>query len=260
MNFFKNTMTLDEVKETYRTLAKKFHPDFGGSVEQMSELNNQFEIAFKCAKRFVSESKETSTSFVRKFYTENGWEGSRYDSSLTTTDIAKKVREYAKFCYPDYKFSIRTKYFSGGSECNIGIKQIPFAITSMERCRKWCKNNLTMYGRTEFFNGEKWVYGEYTEEDFEGYVKYIFEKCSKNWVFNHHYDFGNDMEEKTPMDIRVLNAVKDVMNYLKSFNRNDSDSMVDYYDTNFYFDIYTDNVVVKEPKTLKLPNGNKKVA
>lgn len=28
MNFFKNTMILDEVKETYRTLAKKFHPDF----------------------------------------------------------------------------------------------------------------------------------------------------------------------------------------------------------------------------------------
>lgn len=43
MKYFENCKTEDEAKELYRQLAKKFHPDMGGSNEQMADLTKQFE-------------------------------------------------------------------------------------------------------------------------------------------------------------------------------------------------------------------------
>jgi hypothetical protein len=44
-NFFKNCTTLQEVKELYRTLAKQFHPDKGGCLETMQQINSQYSKA-----------------------------------------------------------------------------------------------------------------------------------------------------------------------------------------------------------------------
>ena len=41
-NYFENCTTLQEVKELYRTLAKENHPDKGGSVQTMQDINNQY--------------------------------------------------------------------------------------------------------------------------------------------------------------------------------------------------------------------------
>jgi len=46
---FKNCETLEEVKRCYRQLAKTYHPDKGGSVEKMQQINAAYEIAFKKA-------------------------------------------------------------------------------------------------------------------------------------------------------------------------------------------------------------------
>ncbi|GKX27857.1 molecular chaperone DnaJ [Vallitalea longa] len=40
---FSNVNTLEELKKEYRRLARKFHPDNGGSLEKMKELNNEFD-------------------------------------------------------------------------------------------------------------------------------------------------------------------------------------------------------------------------
>jgi curved DNA-binding protein CbpA len=40
---FTNVNTLEELKKEYRKLARKFHPDNGGSEEKMKELNNEFD-------------------------------------------------------------------------------------------------------------------------------------------------------------------------------------------------------------------------
>lgn len=42
MNFLNNVKTLKELKKVYKELAKKFHPDLGGSVEQMQKLNEEY--------------------------------------------------------------------------------------------------------------------------------------------------------------------------------------------------------------------------
>jgi hypothetical protein len=45
MKWFTNCTTQDQLKKVYRELAKQHHPDLGGSVELMQEINNEFEFA-----------------------------------------------------------------------------------------------------------------------------------------------------------------------------------------------------------------------
>ncbi len=44
---FKNFNSLQEVKLLYRDLAKKHHPDRGGNVIIMQEINNEYEFIIK---------------------------------------------------------------------------------------------------------------------------------------------------------------------------------------------------------------------
>lgn len=46
-NYFNNIETIEELKERYRKLAKKYHPDMGGSNEEFIEMNNQYEEIYK---------------------------------------------------------------------------------------------------------------------------------------------------------------------------------------------------------------------
>lgn len=44
-NFFQSCTTPDEVRATYRNLAKQYHPDVGGDTATMQELNRQYHNA-----------------------------------------------------------------------------------------------------------------------------------------------------------------------------------------------------------------------
>lgn len=63
MNFFKNVKSLEDLKKQYKELAKKFHPDLGGSKEQMQQLNEEYEGLlntghFNFEKTSISAEKE----------------------------------------------------------------------------------------------------------------------------------------------------------------------------------------------------------
>ena len=66
--------------------------------EQLSALKK--EKADKEAAETEEVKKETAGSVRRNFDHAFGWEGSRYDSSLTLKEIAKIVRGYVKKKYP----------------------------------------------------------------------------------------------------------------------------------------------------------------
>ena len=94
----------------------QLHPDRGGSTEAMQELNSEFEIAFALAQRLLftekgDNSTETAGNYRRQFYTANGWQGERYDRSLSIKDIAKLIREYVKNAHPAYRFSITSNRY-----------------------------------------------------------------------------------------------------------------------------------------------------
>ena len=65
-----------------------------------------------------------------EFYSPYGWQGSKYQEvrkqGLSTTDIAKLIRNDIKKKFPKVKASVRTQYFAGGSAIDVYIKDAPF--------------------------------------------------------------------------------------------------------------------------------------
>lgn len=53
---------------------------------------------------------QASSNRNYNFYTSNGWAGKNYDHNLKGKDIAAKVRAFVKNEFPDFKFSIRSKF------------------------------------------------------------------------------------------------------------------------------------------------------
>ncbi|MBN8876784.1 MAG: J domain-containing protein [Sphingobacteriales bacterium] len=47
MTYFKDCKTIDEVKATYKKLAKQYHPDLGGDTATMQTINREY--AYACA-------------------------------------------------------------------------------------------------------------------------------------------------------------------------------------------------------------------
>ncbi len=54
MRHFSDCKTIDEVKATYKKLAKQYHPDCGGDTATMQEINTEY--AFACAKILKGEN------------------------------------------------------------------------------------------------------------------------------------------------------------------------------------------------------------
>lgn len=138
-----------------------------------------------------TENREMS---ARRFYTPTGWAGTNYDPNLTITDIAKAIRKYAKAVHPDYKFSVTTKSYSGGSTLNVTLLE----------------------GAQEAFQNP----------DDRGY-KQIYTS-----------DLAGQNQELTE-PVRLVMA--DMSSCVNSYRMDDSDSMTDYFDTNFYYHLNVGN-------------------
>lgn len=195
MKYFENIQSFDDLKAQYRNLAKANHPDVGGDIVSMQEINAEYEILFPIYKsKFVKETgnecEETAQSTRFQFYTQCGWAGDNYDRNLTTKDIAERIRAYVKEAYPTYKFSVTTKYFSGGSEISVYLMEAPEEIF------------VKMPSR-----GEKYIQVHSMRENYD---------------------------ELSPLANEIL---RDVHRFANSYRYNDSDGMIDYFDTNFYFDM-----------------------
>lgn len=44
MKWFNNPSTLEELKQQYKKLALKHHPDLGGNTADMQGINNEYDI------------------------------------------------------------------------------------------------------------------------------------------------------------------------------------------------------------------------
>ncbi|SHF65047.1 LPD29 domain-containing protein, partial [Lactonifactor longoviformis] len=158
----------------------------------------------------------------RSFYTEYGWEGSRYDGSMTTTEIAKTIRMYCKERYPTWKFSVTSKYFSGGSEILICVMEAPEQIFDLKACRK---------AYTEHLENEKMGY--YGGRGLGMNIEKMLAEDRMRWQLHRISD--NYKEYFTEYAFSVLS---DVYSFMQSYNYDDSDSMIDYFSCNFCSSIH----------------------
>lgn len=208
---FENIKNLEELKTEYRRLAMIYHPDQGGSEEEMKRVNSEYDRLFPVFQRREimqgtrKESNETAQSTRREFYTQNGWAGENYNSNLTLKEISNIIRAYIKTVYPAYKFSITTHYASMCQELSVTLVQGP----------------VKAYKSREEWNEEERSEAQYTELRLA--------------------NLGNTPEEiekhlaKTFLTDEVKKVVDDVNAMVNSYRMDDSDGMIDYFNTNFYF-------------------------
>ncbi len=221
--YFKNVKSFEDLKNQFKVLARKNHPDAGGSADIMKEINCEYDALFPIWKdrhnATVSEedkTQETAESTRRWFYTENGWEGSRYDSSLSTTDISKIIKNYCKEKYPTWKFSVTSKYFSGGSEILICVMEAPVDIFDREYFKLPVSDDKSTWSYGE--RRDCWDMEKMTAEN--SYYMQLYSISDKE---NHPY--LNEIGYAT---------LKDVYDFMQSYNYDDSDSMIDYFSCEFY--------------------------
>lgn len=200
MKYLVNVSSFEDLKAQYKRLAFKHHPDVGGSLEAMKELNNEYDILFpmwqnKFNTTASKPNTETAYGTRSQFYTQNGWQGKNYDMNLSTTEIAALIRAYVKEAYPLYKFSITRQYFSMGSSISVALMEAPHDAFVEGRAPK------------------------------DGYVQ------NAAWYFKRMENNESDRYALTEQTIAVL---QDVQRFIDSYNRSDCDGMIDYFDVNFY--------------------------
>ena len=239
MAYFKKIETLDGLKAEYRRLALANHPDKGGAVEAMQEINMEFEVMFRILKKAspkAASTQETATGYRKQFYTENGWAGSRFDANLSLKEIAQIVRDYLKNVYPTWKFSVSTKYASMYQALNIAVTETPVDIFSRERLVKAA--NYLAWRRS--YQTEEEALLHLTKTAYEsGYIQ--------NWE--------SWTDERSLFTDYAQIVLDDVQNLVESYNFSDCDSQIDYFHVNFYshFDIGKCNKPVKiVPRTARI--------
>lgn len=257
MPYFENIKSYEELKAQYKQLCKKNHPDAGGDPEIMKAINAEFAQVFPYWRNrkqaetgaFVNESAE---SVRRKFYSENGWEGSRYSEAMTTKEICQRIREYVKETYPGYKFSVRFSTASMCSEIYVTMKESPYPVykpfddlTGREALKPfgWNESN-----------------GYWGDSD----IAKVWSKAQRNqWVplggcYNEEMDakLRECYEKESFLKIytEITQAVvDDVNNYVNSYRYEDVDGMTDYFDvSDYYFGCeIADNIKIV-PKTPRI--------
>ncbi len=60
MTYFKNCKTIEDVKNIFKTLAKKLHPDNGGNPEEFKNMMAEYKIMFDRLKN-IHQSKDGDT-------------------------------------------------------------------------------------------------------------------------------------------------------------------------------------------------------
>lgn len=244
--YFKNVKDFEDLKNQFKALARKNHPDAGGNADTMKEINCEYDALFPIWKSrhnaTVSEenqTQETAESTRRWFYTENGWEGSRYDSNLTLKDIAARVRAYVKEKYSTCKFSVRTKYASMCQELYVELKEFP---TKMYKTAEDLKNEgLREHIKTTTYDEKPIEYDSYKPE-----IEEMIRKLRVNNKFNldcwtdedllQAYDKAISESEFYAIKTEYFKSViDDVEEFINSYNYDDSDGMIDYFSVNFYF-------------------------
>ena len=145
------------------------------------------------------------------------FKGLKYDSDLTTTEIAKLIREQLKREFPRCKFSVRSKYFSMGSEITVSLLYAPFKV--IKDFEEITEEAILLNGRSK---------------------EQIKESQSERYHQLNHYQLLQDYNPNEWCNGVFLtekghNLLKRVVEIVLQYNRDESDIRTDYSNTNFYF-------------------------
>lgn len=246
--YFKSITSFDDLKKRFRELLKANHPDNGGDVEIMKEINVEFDALFpiwknKEEKETGETIKETAENTRAEFYTQFGWEGKNHNWNRSLKEVAQIVRAYVKEKYPTYKFSVRTSYASMCQELHVELKESPIEIykTIDELTEKDFNDAISKAQHNHYWNLNCW----YPEEG----------KKELERIWKEHGNFFRVLNEATKA------VIEDVDSFVNSYNYHDCDGMIDYFDVDFcYFGCAQNNGmdIKVVPKTARIKNAERR--
>ena len=119
---FDNCKTLEELKKAYHRLAVKYHPDNGGSKEEMQRLNAEYDKAFDRLKNIhVSSSGDTYTT----------------NETTETPEMFREIIEHIVNLPIDIEIIGRWIWVSGNTYAyKVHLKRLGF---------RWSKNKCAWY-------------------------------------------------------------------------------------------------------------------
>jgi len=163
----------------------------------------------------------TTTKTPRFNYTQNAWEGSKYNGSMTLKDICKAVRSELKKMYPDCKFSVSKETYSGGGSITLSLMSAPSNPF----------NPLTDEIKEKIERNTQRAFGKFWEKQLEQAIENYKKTTTQDWHHGLNQFYISD-------DICLTEKTKEIMTralgVLQSYNYDDSDSSIDYFHTNFY--------------------------
>lgn len=166
---------------------------------------------------FTQELTTNLNNNVSRNYSGRGYEGENYrkEKIYNTSVITKLAREFIKKQMPGYKFSITTSKYSGGASISIDLMGAPHPAFETP-------NSDLVPSNVRFsMPGEAGL-----EHAMNSWNNTITKQKSQ---VNHYYlDNAYYLTEET------REALKKIYNFINSYNYDDSDAQIDYFDTNFY--------------------------
>lgn len=193
--YFSNITSLGELKRQYRKLALANHPDRGGSEEAMKAINAEFEKLYAVWEHRPERSNDP-----------NG-----YDDDFA----AASAKEYTSYVYNEYKWA--------GSNWKLHHEYSNKKIC--QYVRTWLKERYPSYEWRVNKNGYNSVNVRLMKADFYPLVDRTRGYCE---VSKYRCFDDSDLTE------RGRDVFQNVIEFVESWNFDDSDAMTDYFHVNFY--------------------------
>lgn len=193
--YFKNVSTLAELKKEFRVLVLANHPDRGGSTETMQKINAEFEQLYKKLEANKEYHKTTNTGY------ENDFSGAT-------------AREYTEHVYNEYSWK------GSRFDRNLGNDDITNLI------RNWLKETYPACKFSVNQKGYKSINVHILKMDFNPFTTAEPLKT---------YEVGRySVEEDKNLNDRAKDVLTNIQAYVLSYNYDNSDGMIDYFDRGFY--------------------------
>lgn len=154
-------------------------------------------------------------------YTQNYWEGENYQltKNLSTKEIAKLIRERLKKEFPECRFSVTIERFTGGSSITVSLMSTPFEVFELRPNR----DNFSFL----------------TEFDFRNSLLATQHGHESGYAQLNHYNFLYSTTKNYSNGVflteKAYKLLRKAVKIVESFNYDDSDGMIDYFHTRFYF-------------------------
>lgn len=170
-----------------------------------------------------------------------GWKGKNVDANLDIKEIAKIIRTQFKKKFPGYKISVRISRFSGGESISANIKIHISDLMPKDEFVSEATYNPFQYvkgywigcpradGTWEDLNRDSFY--DMSTEDKEDFFSRYYDYCIKHYSEDKYATINYGHEAIPLLNDAPIAYVKHLMD---SFNYDDSNSMVDYFSTNFY--------------------------